>query len=235
MTKEPKKRPGNKAAKGKSTAHKTSPLTGQDLSHFKLLLLEKRAEIIGDVSSMENEALKKSRLDAAGDLSSMPIHMADIGTDNYEQEFALGLLDSERKLLREINDALQRIEDGTYGTCEGTGEQIPRARLEASPWARYCVAYARLIEQGLIIAGEEEEEEDKEEKKKRKGPQKRKKKSEEELEEEEQEEEEIEEEEEPEEQEDEESEEEEEEAEEIAAPEEEDEEEEGDEEEHPWA
>ena len=114
------------------------------------MLLEKRAEIIGDVSSMENEALKKSRLDAAGDLSSMPIHMADIGTDNYEQEFALGLLDSERKLLHEINECPQRIEDGVYGICEGTGEPIPKARLEASPWARYCVAYARLIEHGLV-------------------------------------------------------------------------------------
>ena len=126
---------------------------------------------------MENEALKKSRLDAAGDLSSMPIHMADIGTDNYEQEFALGLLDSERKLLREINEALQRIEDGTYGICEGTGEPIPRARLEANPWARYCVAYARLIEQGLATEPEEEQEEEHEDKKKRRGPQKRKKKA----------------------------------------------------------
>jgi RNA polymerase-binding protein DksA len=126
---------------------------------------------------MENDALKKSRLDAAGDLSSMPIHMADIGTDNYEQEFALGLLDSERKLLHEINEALQRIEDGVYGICEGTGEPIPKARLEASPWARYCVAYARLIEQGLVMVDEEEQEE-REDKKKRRGSQKRKKKSE---------------------------------------------------------
>lgn len=103
---------------------------------------------------MENEALKKSRLDAAGDLSSMPIHMADIGTDNYEQEFALGLLDSERKLLQEITDALQRIEEGKYGTCEGTKKPIPKARLEASPWARYCVEYARMVEHGLISKGE---------------------------------------------------------------------------------
>ncbi|NIP22430.1 MAG: TraR/DksA family transcriptional regulator [Phycisphaerae bacterium] len=99
---------------------------------------------------MEDETLKKSRLDASGDLSSMPIHMADIGTDNYEQEFALGLMDSERKLLRETDDALQRIEQGTYGICEGTGKQIPKARLEAQPWARYCIEYARMLEQGLV-------------------------------------------------------------------------------------
>lgn len=175
--KTPEKEPEKKAAKVKTAPNKITHLTAAEMSHFRQLLLEKRAEIIGDVNSMENDALKKSRLDAAGDLSSMPIHMADIGTDNYEQEFALGLLDSERKLLHEINEALQRIEDGVYGICEGTGEPIPKARLEASPWARYCVAYARLIEQGLVMVDEEEQEE-REDKKKRRGSQKRKKKSE---------------------------------------------------------
>ncbi|MGD2095307.1 MAG: TraR/DksA C4-type zinc finger protein [Phycisphaerales bacterium] len=118
--------------------------------HFKKLLLEKRREILRNVFEIEDEALKKSRLDATGDLSSMPIHMADIGTDNYEQEFALGLMDSERKLLREIDDALGRIEQNTYGICEGTNKPIPKARLEAQPWARYCVEYARMLEQGLV-------------------------------------------------------------------------------------
>jgi len=119
------------------------------------MLLEKRREILRNVNEFEDEALKKSRLDATGDLSSMPIHMADIGTDNYEQEFALGLMDSERKLLREIDDALGRIGQGTYGICEGTGKPIPKARLEAQPWARYCVEYARMLEQGLVPEQEE--------------------------------------------------------------------------------
>jgi RNA polymerase-binding protein DksA len=112
--------------------------------------LAKRREIVNNVSEMEGEALKQSRLDASGDLSSMPIHMADIGTDNYEQEFALGLMDSERKLLNEIDGALQRIEEKTYGICEGTGKPIRKARLQAQPWARYCVEYARQLEQGLV-------------------------------------------------------------------------------------
>jgi DnaK suppressor protein len=119
--------------------------------YFMQLLLEKRREILNNVSEIEIETLKKSRLDATGDLSSMPIHMADLGTDNYEQEFALGLMDSERKLLREIDEAIKRLEDGTYGVCEGTGKPIPKARLEAQPWARYCVEHARKIEQGLVI------------------------------------------------------------------------------------
>ena len=118
------------------------------------MLLEKRKEILKNVNEIEDEALKKSRQDAAGDLSSMPIHMADLGTDNYEQEFALGLMDSERNLIKEIDDALERIEQGTYGICEGTGKQIIKARLEAQPWARYCVEYARTLEQGLAAEQE---------------------------------------------------------------------------------
>ncbi|MDI6449820.1 TraR/DksA family transcriptional regulator [Anaerobaca lacustris] len=126
------------------------PLSAADVEYFKELLLQKRREIFQNVFDIEGETLKKSRLDASGDLSSMPIHMADLGTDNYEQEFALGLMDSERKILHEIDDALNRVEEGTYGICEGTGEPIPRARLEAQPWARYCVEYARMIEEGRV-------------------------------------------------------------------------------------
>jgi RNA polymerase-binding protein DksA len=130
-------------------------LTASDIEHFKEMLLEKRRDILSDVNEMEGEALKKSRMDAAGDLSSMPIHMADIGTDNYEQEFALELMDSERKMLQEIDAALERIERGTYGICEGKGIPIAKARLEAQPWARYCVEYARMLEQGLVSEQEQ--------------------------------------------------------------------------------
>lgn len=142
------------------TRRRKTQLTAADIERFKQILLEKRQEIIGSVNEMKDEALKKSLLDASGDLSSMPIHMADIGTDNYEQEFALGLMDSERKLLREIDDALQRIEQGGYGICEGTGKPIPKARLEAQPWARYCVEYARVLEQGVVSEQREETEEE---------------------------------------------------------------------------
>ncbi len=130
-------------------------LTAADREHFKQILLQKRRQILRNVNEFEDEALKKSRLDASGDLSSMPIHMADIGTDNYEQEFALGLMDSERKLLREIDDALGRIEKKSYGICEGTGKPIPKARLEAKPWARHNVEHARMLEQGLVVEEEE--------------------------------------------------------------------------------
>ena len=110
------------------------------------MLLAKLTEILGNVTSMETEALRRDR----SDLSNMPIHMADLGTDNYEIDNIIGLVDSERKILVEINDALSRIEDGTYGICQGHSEPIPKQRLKAIPWARYCVACATLLEKGLL-------------------------------------------------------------------------------------
>ncbi len=118
---------------------KTS-LTKKDLLSFRQLLLQKRAEILGDVEAMETDARGKNE---GGNLSNMPVHMADIGSDNYEQEFTLGLVESERKLLREIDEALQRMFDGIYGVCMETGTPINLARLEAKPWAKYCIEVAR--------------------------------------------------------------------------------------------
>ncbi len=101
---------------------------------------------MGDVDCIENEFLKKSRLDATGDLSGMPIHMADIGSDNFEQEFAIGLADSERNLIKSIDEALERMAAGTYGICVATGKAIGKPRLLAKPWARYCYEYANTHE-----------------------------------------------------------------------------------------
>lgn len=131
------------AKSGKSS--KGSKLGKADLNYFRDLLLEKRREILGDVGSMESEAFK-----AGSNLSNMPIHMADVGTDNFEQEFTLGLIESERQILREIQEALLRVENGTYGVCQGTGNPIPRVRLEAVPWAKYTREYAEALEQGRV-------------------------------------------------------------------------------------
>lgn len=133
----------------KKRKNKTN-LTSAEIKKFKALLLEKRGEILGNVTHMENEALRKQR----SDLSNMPIHMADAGSDTFEQENTLGLMDSERRLLREIDDALERIENNTYGICEGGSKPIPKARLKAIPWARYCVKCASLSEKGLLTEEE---------------------------------------------------------------------------------
>lgn len=112
----------------------------------KLLLL--RARLRGDVSQMADAALNKSRSEANGDLSSMPIHMADIGSDNFEQEFTLSLMQSEGGTLGQIEAALERIEDGEYGQCEECGARIPKTRLNALPYATMCVKCASRLEDG---------------------------------------------------------------------------------------
>ena len=115
----------------------------RDLDHFRESLLAKRRELLGDLRSMEHEALHSG---GGSNLSNLPIHMADMGTDNYEQEFTLGLVEKDRQVLREINAALVKIQGGTYGICEGTGKPINRERLEYQPWARYSIEYARKLE-----------------------------------------------------------------------------------------
>ena len=125
-------------------------LTRKELREFELLLLARRRELVGSVGNLTDEALGRNRRDASGDLSSMPIHMADLGSDNWEQEFTLGLIDNERKLLREMDEALARIADGTYGICLATHSSISKERLLAKPWAKYCIEYARAQEAGRV-------------------------------------------------------------------------------------
>lgn len=146
----------------KPTKKKSSPksvLSGADLEMFRRMLIEKRRSLVGDMNGMEAEAFRANRQDRSGDLSNIPIHPADIGSDNYEQEFTIGLLESERVLLAEINDALTRLEEGTYGICLGTSEPIDKARLKARPWAKYCIEYARLLEKGLVRPPEDDPDE----------------------------------------------------------------------------
>ncbi len=119
-----------------------TPFSRKELEHYLKLLLEKRVDIVGDMDSMSTEALRLND----SNLSTMPLHMADIGSDNFEQELTLGLVESERRLLGEIDEALERIVDRTYGMCQATGKPIPQERLEIKPWAKYTVEAAREIE-----------------------------------------------------------------------------------------
>jgi len=144
-----------KAKKTQRSRKPKSPLTKAQLKEFRQLLLEKRRSLIGDMTGMQNEALGPNRQDGSGDLSTMPDHPANIASDNYEHEFMLGLLENERALLKEIDEALERIDNGTYGICQGTGKPIGLARLRAKPWAKYCIEYARMVEKGLVRPGEQ--------------------------------------------------------------------------------
>ncbi len=134
------------AAEKKKRRLTKSPLTAAALEKFRELLLEKRREVAGDVSAIEGEALNPSR---SGSLSSLPQHMADQGSDEFEQTLSLGIAATQRKLLIEIEAALDRIDNGVYGICEMTGRAIAKARLEATPWCRYSLEGAQMADRGL--------------------------------------------------------------------------------------
>lgn len=116
--------------------------TKRELEHYRQILLRKRAELVGDISNMEEEALRQS----SGSLSHLPQHMAEQGTDTYDQGLSLDLAAVDRNLLREIDDALKRIDQGVYGICERTGNPIKPERLQEIPWARYSIEAAREME-----------------------------------------------------------------------------------------
>ena len=117
-------------------------LVAKELAEYRKILLEARVELIARVTGLEDDALRSS----GGNLSNMPLHMADIGTDTFDQDLAIGMAETERELLREIDEALDRITAKTYGVCQLTGKPIPKARLDAKPWAKYTIEAARQIE-----------------------------------------------------------------------------------------
>jgi len=119
-----------------------------DQKVYKERLLTLRARLRGDVTAMADAALNKTRSEANGDLSSMPIHMADIGSDNFEQEFTLSLLQNEEDTLGMIEGALERIEDGVYGTCQECSGQIKKTRLNAIPYTPVCIKCATELQGG---------------------------------------------------------------------------------------
>ncbi len=125
-------------------------LTPKQLREFRELLIQKRAELAGDVTHLSDEFVDRKGL-GPNDHTSMPIHMADVGSDNWEKEFTLGLIASEHALIREIDEALARVHDRTYGVCLATHKVISIARLRAKPWAKYCIEYARAREEGRAL------------------------------------------------------------------------------------
>ncbi len=145
-----------KVVSTRKSHHESSPLTPEELHEFQTLLLERRRELLESVAQMRAEALEKNRQDAAGNLSKFPTNPADLGSDNYELEFTLSLLEGERDLLNEIDNALKRIDQNVYGICEVTGQAITRDRLRFKPWARYTIEYANLLEKGLVSASSAE-------------------------------------------------------------------------------
>lgn len=118
----------------------------KETSDFKKMLLERRKKLLGNVNFMQGEALDKSRQSACGDLSNVPIHLADIGTDNYERDLIIGLIQNGQEEVRSIDIALEKIEEGTFGVCEICQKKINKVRLSALPHARLCIECQRVEE-----------------------------------------------------------------------------------------
>src|SRR2546421_6604458 len=128
---------------GGSPKNNGKPKIKAEWSKYYKNLLDLRERLLSQMSGLAKES--------AEEMSSYSLHMADSGTDNFDRDFALSLLSSDQDAIYEIEEALKRIERDTYGTCELTGKQIPRARLDAIPWTRFTVeAQAQLEKEGAL-------------------------------------------------------------------------------------
>jgi len=119
----------------------------KDAKKCEKLLLAELKRLSDGIRKIEESALHESVRETTGDLYSY----AETGTDNFERETALNIATGESERLEDVNDALQRITDGTYGVCEGCEEPILKKRLEVFPSARYCIkCQSKLEKEGAL-------------------------------------------------------------------------------------
>lgn len=118
---------------------KINKLPRAELKKYKTLLINLRGQVGGDLSHIAQNTLNKSARDASGDLSGYSYHMADQASDDYERDFSLERATAEQKILYFIDEALKRIDDGTYGNCLSCGRQIAKRRLAALPYGELCI------------------------------------------------------------------------------------------------
>ncbi len=110
----------------------------KELKHYEKRLQEELENLGKALGKLEKSVLQRSQRESSGDLSAYSIHMADLGTDAIEREKDLLLASSEGKVVRQIRDAMRRVQDGTYGNCEDCGKPIGAKRLELIPYAHLC-------------------------------------------------------------------------------------------------
>ena len=117
-----------------------------ELETYRQSLRSIRARLRGDLEQLTDEALHRNGPESSGNLSNMPLHMADIGTENYDQEFDLGLVENSQITLDQVHEALARVEAGTFGACAECGGPIAKPRLQAIPYTPHCIECARKLE-----------------------------------------------------------------------------------------
>ena len=121
-------------------------LKSEEIESFRKILADLRSRLRGDLDQMKDEALQGVGGEASGNLSNMPMHMADLGTENYDQEFTLGLIENEQATLDQVYKALEKLEKGTFGRCEHCQGPIAKNRLQAIPYTQFCIDCARARE-----------------------------------------------------------------------------------------
>ena len=121
-------------------------LSRHQVKHFRQLLITERAKFAGEIKSIAQETSKSPR-EASGDLSAYTVHMADMSADAYEREVSMNIVSSEQEVLYQIDDALKRVDEGTFGICEQCTTPITMSRLKAVPYASLCIKCQRVKEQ----------------------------------------------------------------------------------------
>ena len=109
----------------------------KDLDFYREKLLDLKDDVLKQMREISQDTLMKTQKDMSGDMSGYGLHIADVASDNYERDFNLGLVSSERKIVMEIDEALKRIDDSSYGICLISGKPIAKSRLKAIPYAKH--------------------------------------------------------------------------------------------------
>jgi RNA polymerase-binding transcription factor DksA len=121
----------------------------QQTESYRQKLLALTSRLDGRRAQLTSEGLRNAGGVASGSLSNTPLHLSDLGAETFQQEVTLGLLEIEGQTQQEIAAAVGRLEAGTYGRCEQCDKNIPAARLDAVPYARFCAPCARMVEEGV--------------------------------------------------------------------------------------
>lgn len=120
-------------------------MTADELERYRVTLTQLRQRLTGDVTHLADEAFRGTAAQDTASVTAIP-DLADQGSDSYEHEFTLSLLQNQEQTLEEIDEALDRLRCGKFGKCEECGIAIPKARLQALPYTRHCVACARKLQ-----------------------------------------------------------------------------------------
>ena len=133
--------------------NKKSGLIKKDLEHFKKKLLIEKKRVLDEVNELSQTNLKTTIADQSGENSRYSYHLGDVAALAYDREFSMGLAERQQKYLEQVDEALARIEAGTYGVCLVTGEPIPVERLEEVPVAKYSVKGKEILEKQRAKSG----------------------------------------------------------------------------------